>query len=270
MDRVYGVVTALVTDVKDPEEMGRIRLSYPWLAAEGTDSGWAPIVRPMAGKDRGFHYLPEVDDEALVAFEHGMVDHPMVIGFLHNGEDLPPHDGIDEHVRRLKSVSGHVLELDDRSGKESIRLHTPKGHQLELHDPNAAIELHTAGGHKVRLQDSPGRIQLATNGGTKVTLDDSPSQVELTTTTGVTITISDTGGVSVTAPTSSVTVTTGLGASVTAGTSADVTAPAMTLSAAMLSVNAAMATFSGVLQCQTLISTSVVSSSYTPGVGNIW
>ena len=151
MERVYGVVTALVTDVKDPDDMGRIKLSYPWLAADGTDSGWAPIVRPMAGNDRGFDYLPEVDDEALVAFEHGMVDHPMVLGFLHNGKDLPPHTGIDEHVRRLKSVSGHVFELDDRSGKESIRLHTPKGHQLELHDPNAAIELHTAGGHKVRL-----------------------------------------------------------------------------------------------------------------------
>lgn len=270
MQRMYGVVTALVTDVKDPDDMGRIKLSYPWLAPDGTDSGWTPIVRPMAGNDRGFDYLPEVDDEALVAFEHGMFDHPMVLGFLHNGRDLPPHTGIDEHVRRLKSVSGHVFELDDRSGKESIRLHTPNGHQLELHDPNAAIELHTAGGHKVRLQDSPGRIELATNGGTKVTLDDTPSQVELTTTAGVTITISDTGGVSVVAPTSDVSVTTGMSASVTAGTSASVTSPTMSLSAAMLSVDAAMATFSGILQCQTLISTSVVSASYTPGVGNIW
>lgn len=269
MERVYGVVTAIVTDVHDPEDMGRIKLRYPWLAEEGADSGWAPIARPLAGKDRGFHYLPELDDEALVAFEHGIVDHPMVLGFLHNGQDLPPVNGIDEHVRRLKSVAGHVFELDDRGGKESVRLHTKKGHQLELHDPDAAIELHTVGGHKVRLQDSPGRIELATSGGTKVTLDDTPSRIELTTTTGVTITISDTGGVSVTAATSPVTVT-ALSASVSASTSADVTAPSMSISAAMLAVNAAMATFSGVIQCQTLISTSVVSASYTPGVGNIW
>ena len=269
MSRIYGVVNAVVTDVEDPDDMGRVKLRYPWLAEEGADSGWAPIARPLAGKDRGFHYLPEVDDEALVAFEHGVVDHPMVLGFLHNGVDKPPDDQVDQHVRRLKSVSGHVLELDDRDGKESIRLHTNKGHQLELHDPDGFVELHTVAGHKVRLQDQPGRIELATKGGTKVTLDDTPSQVELTTTSGVTITISDTGGVSVSAPVSPVTVQS-LSATVQASSAVTVTAPSMTLNAAMLQVNGAMAMFSGVVQCSTLITSSVVSGSYTPGAGNIW
>lgn len=268
MAHICGVVIGVVTDVDDPDDQGRIKLTFPWLAEEGADSGWAPIAKPMAGKDRGYHFLPEIDDEALVAFEHGDVDHPMVLGFLHNGVDLPPVDDIDQHVRRLRSVAGHVLELDDRSGKESVRLRTNKGHQLELHDPNAEIELHTVGGHKIRMQDQPGQIQLATAGGTTVTMDDTPSKIEVKTTAGVTVTISDTGGVSVSAPISQVTVES-LSASVQATTSAKVTAPSMSIDAAMLSVTAAMATFSGVLQCQTLISTAVVSSSYTPGVGNM-
>ena len=137
MEHLYGVVIGIVTDVADPEDMGRIKLRFPWLAQEGADSGWAPIAKPMAGKSRGYHYLPEIDDEALVAFEHGNIDHPMVLGFLHNGVDQPPDDGVDRHVRRLESVAGHVLELDDRSGRESLRLHTSNGHQLELHDPDA-------------------------------------------------------------------------------------------------------------------------------------
>lgn len=268
MAHIYGVVIGVVTDVDDPDDQGRIKLKFPWLAEEGADSGWAPIAKPMAGKDRGFHYLPETEDEALVAFEHGDVNHPMVLGFLHNGVDLPPVDGIDEHVRRLKSVAGHVLELDDRSGKESVRLHTNKGHQLELHDPNAEIELHTVGGHKIRMQDQPGQIQLATAGGTTVTMDDTPSKIELTTTAGVTVTISDTGGVSVSAPISQVSVEC-LTASIQASSSAKVTAPSMSIDAAMLSVSGAMATFSGVLQCQTLIATAVVGTTYTPGVGNM-
>ncbi len=38
----------------------------------------------------------------------------------------------------------------------------------------------------------------------------------------------------------------------------------------MVKVDAAMSTFSGVVKCDTLISNSVVSASYTPGAGNIW
>src|SRR6476661_3697115 len=108
-----GVVIGLVKDVDDPLGEGRVRISFPWLSDEL--SGWAPIAAPMAGEKRGYYYLPEIDDEALIAFEHGDVDHPFVIGFLHNGVDVPPDDGIDKHVRRIKSVSGHVLDLDDRA-----------------------------------------------------------------------------------------------------------------------------------------------------------
>jgi uncharacterized protein involved in type VI secretion and phage assembly len=269
MDQVYGVVVAIVQDVHDPDEQGRVRLTFPWLAAEGADSGWAPIARPMAGKDRGYFYQPEIDDEALVAFEHGDVDHPMVLGFLHNGVDLPPYQDIDEHVRRLKSVAGHVLELDDRDGKESVRLHTNQGHQLELHDPDGYVELVTVAGQKIRMQDQPGRIELSTVAGTKVTIDDVPSQIKLSTATGVSVTISDTGGVSVSAPTGAVSVDS-LSAQLTATSSVTVEAPTMTLNTAMLSVNGGMATFSGIVQCSTLISSSVVSASYSPGAGNIW
>lgn len=268
MNRTYGVVNALVTDVDDPDEQGRVKLTFPWLDPDA-ESGWAPIARPMSGQDRGYFYQPEVDDEALVAFEHGDVNHPMVLGFLHNGVDLPPYAGIDRHVRRLKSVAGHVLELDDRGGEESIRLHTDTGHQLELHDPGGYVELVTAGSQRIRMQDQPGRIELSTSTGTTVTIDDTPSQIQLRTVAGVTVTISDTGGVSVSAPAGPVAVNS-LSAQVTSTASATVTAPSVGVDAAMLRVNAAMAMFSGVVQCQTLISQAVVSTSYTPGAGNIW
>jgi uncharacterized protein involved in type VI secretion and phage assembly len=268
MDRVYGVVIGLVIDVADPDEHGRVKLSFPWLA-EDAQSGWAPIARPMAGNDRGYYYMPEIDDEALVAFEHGDVNHPMVLGFLHNGVDRPPYKDVDVHVRRLKTVAGHVLEFDDRSGQEAVRLHSNNHHQLELSDTGGYVELLTANGQKIRMQDQPGQIKLSTVSGTTVTLDDLPSQISLTTAGGVSVTISDTGGVSVTSATGGVTVN-ALSAQVTSMSSASVSAPQVSIDAAILNVNSGMATFSGVVQCQTLISTSVVSASYTPGAGNIW
>ena len=49
-----------------------------------------------------------------------------------------------------------------------------------------------------------------------------------------------------------------------------VNAATLELSAAMVTVTAGMSRFSGVVQCDTLITNSVVSASYTPGSGNIW
>ena len=103
MDRYYGTVIGLVTDLDDPEGLGRVRLSFPWLDPD-TDSGWARMLRPMAGKDRGFYYMPERDDEVLVAFEHGDIRVPYVLGALYNRNDDPPDDDIDRHVRRIKTV----------------------------------------------------------------------------------------------------------------------------------------------------------------------
>ncbi len=74
--RIYGVVIGVVTDVEDPDGMGRVKLKFPWLSEEAADSGWAPIAAPMAGKERGYYYMPEIDDEALVAFEHGDFEPP--------------------------------------------------------------------------------------------------------------------------------------------------------------------------------------------------
>jgi hypothetical protein len=38
----------------------------------------------------------------------------------------------------------------------------------------------------------------------------------------------------------------------------------------MVTVNAGMSKFSGVVQADTVICNSIVSASYTPGAGNIW
>lgn len=262
MTRYNAPVVALVVDVADPQELGRVKVSFPWLAADGTTTEWAPIARPLAGKDRGFYYTPEVGDEAVVAFQFGDVNHPIVLGFLHNGVDKPPTTGIDTNVRRLRTVAGHQLEFDDRSDSESVRVTSRSGHQLELHDDSGYVEVKTTGGQKIRMEDTPGRIALSTTGGTSITMDDVPSSITIATATGVTLTVSDTGGVSVTAPTGAVKVTS-LTADVTASAGVTVTAPMMT-------VNSPTAMFTGIVQCSTLLTQSVVSQSYTPGAGNIW
>ncbi len=121
-----GVVTALVTNLKDPENLGRVKVKYPWLA-DNVESDWVRLASPMAGALRGFLCLPEVNDEVLVAFEHGDVHRPYIVGSLWSSTDKPPKgnneavDGNGKVVQRiLKTRAGHTITLDDKEGAEKI------------------------------------------------------------------------------------------------------------------------------------------------------
>ena len=119
--RFYGVVIGVVTNNRDPDSMHRVKVRFPWLDREH-ESHWARVATVMAGNGRGGYFLPEVDDEVLVAFEHGSLEHPFVIGALWNGKDSPPennNDGRNDN-RTIKSRSGHIVRLCDSSGGERI------------------------------------------------------------------------------------------------------------------------------------------------------
>ncbi len=120
--RFYGVVVGVVTNIDDPESVGRVRVQFPWLSSDD-ESYWARVTQIMTGNDRGGWFIPEVGDEVLVAFEHGDIRHPYVIGSLFNGQDSPPAENdwsSDNNIRMIKSRSGHIIKLDDSSGSEEI------------------------------------------------------------------------------------------------------------------------------------------------------
>jgi uncharacterized protein involved in type VI secretion and phage assembly len=119
---------------------------------------------------------------------------------------------------------------------------------------NPIKTLRSRNGVKVTLDDSDGQEQLVleTPGGQKLTLKDGPGSCELV----------DANGNSIKLETSGITVN--------AAAKVTVNAATVEVSAGMVTVNAGMSRFSGVVQCDTLISNAVVSTSYTPGAGNIW
>jgi uncharacterized protein involved in type VI secretion and phage assembly len=122
-DRFYGVVVGIVTNNQDPENMHRVKVRFPWLSQDH-ESNWARVATSMAGNGRGAYFLPEVDDEVLVAFEHGLIDQPYIIGSLWNGKDQPPEsnqDGKNNH-RAFKSRSGHIIRFNDQDGQETIEI----------------------------------------------------------------------------------------------------------------------------------------------------
>ena len=161
MKRVPGVVIGLVTSVNDPLGEGRIQLKFPWLDLD--DSGWAPIAAPMAGGKRGAFFMPEVDDEVLVAFEHGDFNHPFVVGFLWNGVDKPPET--DPKNRVLVTPGGHTIRLEDGTDKKLI-VRSSSGHEIALDDSAAGqqLSIKTKGGLTLTMDDKQSSIRLQGGG----------------------------------------------------------------------------------------------------------
>lgn len=186
--RVYGVVTAVVAGIDDPDAKGRVKVKFPWLEGE-QESSWARVMTFMAGNDRGAVFRPEVNDEVLVMFEHGDVRFPYVIGALWNGKDKLPEEAssnADNHVRVIKSRSGHKILFDDnaKEKKEKLEIQSKAGHIIALDDASGKekIEIKSKSGHKMTMNDSPGqeKIEIIDKAGSnKITIDSVQNAVSI-------------------------------------------------------------------------------------------
>jgi uncharacterized protein involved in type VI secretion and phage assembly len=139
--KIFGVVVGVVTNNKDDDGHYRVKVKFPWMpGSDGTEeeSHWCRVTTFMAGNGRGGFFLPEVNDEVLVAFEHGEISQPYVVGALWNGKDKPTYDNKDgkNNIRAFKSRSGHLFEFSDEDGKEKITLQS-KGNAVIVIDDKA-------------------------------------------------------------------------------------------------------------------------------------
>ncbi|MDL1973325.1 MAG: phage baseplate assembly protein V [Deltaproteobacteria bacterium] len=155
VNRIAGVVPGIVTNNQDPEEMGRVKIYFPWLS-DDNETDWVRIATLMAGSERGSFFVPEVGDEVLVAFEHGDINQPYVIGALWNGVAPPPETNSEgkNNIRKIRSRSGHeiIFNDDDTSQQEKIEIHTNAGHQVVLDD--------SAGQEKIEIIDKTGNNKI--------------------------------------------------------------------------------------------------------------
>lgn len=117
----FGVEIGIVTNVKDPEKLGRIKVCFPRLPGN-PESDWCRVAQPAAGAGRGFYLLPQVSDEVLIAFERGEAHRPYVIGSLWNGQDKPMADAYSDEnsTTMIQTKSGHRVVLDDKDGQQKI------------------------------------------------------------------------------------------------------------------------------------------------------
>ncbi|RPI85135.1 MAG: phage tail protein [Chloroflexi bacterium] len=162
LDRWPGVAPAVVTDTNDPDDVGRVKLKFPWMA-DDVSSAWARVMGAGAGNEAGLFILPDVGDEVLVSFINGDFDQPCVLGGLWSKTNLMPGEvpasgsGEKPQVRTWHSKTGHILAVYDNSDNK--------------------IEILTSGGRSIVLSDKDKKIILSTNAVT-ITIEDNKLEID--------------------------------------------------------------------------------------------
>jgi uncharacterized protein involved in type VI secretion and phage assembly len=188
-----GVVPAIVTNNKDPENRARVKVKFPWLGIDenntDVESAWARLCSLDAGNERGFFWLPEVNDEVLIAFEQGDFNRPIILGMLWNGRDKPPEtqsnaiNAMGEvKIRTLKTRMGHILRFVDDDAE----------HYIEIIDAKEGTKIKLDAKTKELIITCKGNVSINADGTTKV---DAKGNVDIS--SKANISIKGTGNVSV-------------------------------------------------------------------------
>jgi phage protein D/phage baseplate assembly protein gpV len=178
-----GITVGLVTDNNDPENRGRVKVKLTSLG-ENIESFWCPLVSTNAGNKRGIAFLPEVNDEVVVAFQNGDPNHGYVLGAVWNGSDALP------------KPTGQLL-----SGNQVVRrvIRSRVGHEIVIVDnpitPEGIIIIDKTTNNFIKVMTQPDKIEIQCQ-----------ADIQVTSKTGNITATADTGNVTVKASAGKVTV----------------------------------------------------------------
>lgn len=161
-----GVAIGVVTQNKDDEGLGRVKVNFPWYGPQ-TESYWARIAVPMAGDQQGTYFLPEVGQEVLVGFEREDIRFPVILGALWNGTAAPPTTNSDgkNDLRLIRSRAGHELSFND-GDQPQVELKLKDGKHL-VFDQNGIL-LEDGQGDTIQIDTNSGAISIKATGELKI------------------------------------------------------------------------------------------------------
>jgi Type VI secretion system/phage-baseplate injector OB domain len=107
-EKYYGVTVGKVINPLDPMTLGRVQVQLPFIDSLDL-SPWARVAVPMAGLLHGTYFIPNIGDEVLVAFEHGDVNAPYIIGCLWNAMAPPPLPSPLPQIRAIRTLAGNQM-----------------------------------------------------------------------------------------------------------------------------------------------------------------
>lgn len=159
----FGLYPALVTDIVDPDQLGRVEVKLPWLDAGAEVRAWATLLTPYADDEQGYLMLPEVGSQVVVGFEAGDPRRPYVVGACFNGaEALPEAPTAANNKRLIQSRARSRFEFDDTAGAAKVTISMQSGHTLVLDDGAQEVQLRHANGSLIKI-DAAGTVTITAN-----------------------------------------------------------------------------------------------------------
>ncbi|WP_234859162.1 type VI secretion system Vgr family protein [Aquimarina aquimarini] len=134
--------TATVVENSDPDGLGRIKVQFAWQKPLGERTPWLRMMTPHAGADKGFHFIPEINEEVMVGFEGGNAERPFVLGALYNGSKNPSSwQSQNNDIKAIRTKSQHTITLDDSNGAEMITITDKNNNIIRIDTANNNIEI---------------------------------------------------------------------------------------------------------------------------------
>ena len=161
--RFFGKYRGVVTNVEDPEKLGRIVAQVPEVLQE-MPSPWALPATPFAGPGHGLVLIPEVGDGVWIEFEAGDPSRPIWTGGWWGPDELPAPG--DVQVRALVTTAGHKFVLNDKD-KEIQLLHSG-GAELKMTGNDITL---TIGQSEFKMTSDQISLKVLTNEITMTTTD---------------------------------------------------------------------------------------------------
>ena len=171
---------AKVVDNIDPEGLGRVKVKFPWQRNGDETTPWIKMATPYAGADKGFYFIPEIDEEVLIGFEDGNAERPFVLSAGFNQAAKSNFDKPDNNLKVIRTRSGHTVEFNDEDGAETIKIYDNEG-SIIVFDTQAksltinatetmdiaAKNINIIAEENIKIQ-AKGDIEMASEGDTKI------------------------------------------------------------------------------------------------------
>jgi Rhs element Vgr protein len=156
---VTNTQRAVVMDNKDPEKLGRVRVQFLWQKEQDKElmTPWIRIAQPHGGDNKGFYFIPEIDEEVMVGFENGNAEKPYVMGTLYHGEQLPGSNWYSDSndIKAIRTRNGHTIEIHDEDQGGFIKIYdNEKGNYiLTFSTDEQLIRLQSSGNIELRAEN---------------------------------------------------------------------------------------------------------------------
>lgn len=171
-NRILGVVVGIVAKNYEKEMPGRICVQIPVRDEEANELQWARVAMPSGGRKWGHYFQPEEGDQVLLAFEHGNIEKPYVIGCVQK-ENNPFLTGAVHEKNQYKKIitkNGNTIQFEDGENEDGtqdkISVYTPKqAHRLILDNEKNQITLGDKDGKNqivIQTQEDSGNILVKT------------------------------------------------------------------------------------------------------------